>query len=218
MPKRVAFTYGREDPNWTLKVVPYVEALHAAGLEPVLCLPGSTVDLKNFAGLVLGGGADICTLRYGQPREPETEDPEVERDEMEIALLQQATELGLPVLGICRGFQLFNIFHGGTLHQHIGEAHRQRGVADAHSVTVAQESRLGRAAAVTEFTVNSRHHQSVDCVAAALIVSARAEDGTVEGLELPAHPFAVAVQWHPEDRVRTHLTDQRLFSAFARAC
>ena len=218
MPKRVAFTYGREDPTWTLKVVPYLEALQLAGLEPVLCLPGAQVDLKNFAGLVLGGGADICPSRYGQSPEAETEAPEVERDEMELGLLGDASAAGLPHLAICRGLQLFNVFHGGTLRQHIGDGHRQRGVADAHLVTVAPETALGRIVALPEFTVNSRHHQAVGEVAKPLVVSARAADGTVEGLELPGHPFAVAVQWHPEDRVRTHPPDHRLFSAFARAC
>ena len=218
MSRRVAFTYGREDPHWVLKVAPYLAALQSAGLEPVLCLPGSEVDLKNFAGLVLGGGTDICPARYGQLPGPETEQPELERDEMEFDLLSQATAQGLPHLAICRGLQFFNIFHGGTLHQHIGDAHRQRGVADAHSVTVAVETKLGQIAGADEFTVNSRHHQAVNAVAPPLIVSARAADGTVEGLELPSHPFAVAVQWHPEDRARTHLPDQRLFSAFARAC
>ena len=218
MSRRVAFTYGREDPNWVLKVVPYLEALQSVGLEPVLCLPGSQVELKNFAGLVLGGGADICPSRYGQLPGPETELPEVERDAMEFDLLSQANVQGLPHLAICRGLQFFNIFHGGTLHQHIGDAHRQRGVADAHAVTVAVETKLGAIAGALEFTVNSRHHQAVDAVAPSLMVSARAADGTVEGLELPNHPFAVAVQWHPEDRARTHLPDQRLFTAFARAC
>lgn len=218
VPRRVAFTYGREDPNWVNKVVPYMEALQSAGLEPVLCLPGSQPDLKNYAGLVLGGGADICPSRYGQAPGPETEPPEVERDEMEWQLLNAANASGLPHLAICRGLQLFNVFHGGTLQQHIGDDHRQRGVADAHGVVVAPESKLGRIAELTEFTVNSRHHQAVDRVAAPLIVSARATDGTIEGLELASHPFAVAVQWHPEDRARTHLPDQRLFNAFARAC
>ncbi len=216
--RRVAFTFGREDPNWALKVVPYLEALRFVGLEPVPGLPGSQVNLSHYAGLVLGGGTDICPSRFGQSPVPETEAPDLARDELEFALLSEATAKGLPHLAICRGLQLFNIFHGGSLHQHIGDAHRQRGVTDAHSVTVDSASRLGQLTRLGEFTVNSRHHQSVDAVAAPLVVSARAADGTIEGLELPGHPFAVAVQWHPEDRARTHLADQRLFTAFARAC
>jgi len=218
VPKRVAFTYGREDPNWALKVAPYLETLRFAGLDPVLCLPGCAAQMKNFAGLVLGGGTDIAPARYGQSPEPETEAPELERDEMEWALMTEASAMGLPVLAICRGLQLMNVFHGGTLHQHIGDEHRQRGVADAHQVGVAVDSKLGHIVAGPEFLVNSRHHQAVDSVAPSLIVTARAHDGTVEGLEVPSHPFALAVQWHPEDRARTHLPDQRLFSAFARAC
>lgn len=216
--KRVVFTYGREDPIWARKVVPYIEALHHAGLEPVLCLPGSQVKLQNFAGLVLGGGTDLCPSRYGQAPHREAQSPEVERDDLEWSLLAEATQQGTPVLAICRGLQLFNIFHGGTLHQHIGDAHSRRGVADVHAVSVETESRLGRIAGEPAYSVNSRHHQAVDRVAEPLVVSARAADGTVEGLELPGHPFALAVQWHPEDRVRTHLPDRRLFAAFARAC
>lgn len=218
MTRRVAFTFGRQDPDWALKVVPYLEALQFVGLEPVLCLPGSQVNLEHYSGLVLGGGTDICPSRFGQSPGPETESPDLARDELEFTLLHQATAKGLPHLAICRGLQVFNIFHGGTLHQHIGEAHRQRGVTDAHSVMVDATSRLGRITGLGEFAVNSRHHQAVDHVAGPLLVSAHATDGTVEGLELPRHPFAVAVQWHPEDRARTHLPDQRLFTAFARAC
>ena len=218
MPRRVAFTYGREDPQWPAKVGPYLEALQLAGLEPVLCLPGSNIDLAHYAGLVLGGGADLDPARYGQSPAPEAEEPELERDDLEFALLAQANSSGLPHLAICRGLQLFNVFHGGTLQQHIGESHRHRGIADAHTVTLAADTRLGRITGVTEFTVNSRHHQAVDRVAPLLLVSARAADNTVEALELSSHPFAIAVQWHPEDRARTHLPDQRLFAAFARAC
>ncbi len=218
MPRRVLFTFGRQDPIWKQKVVPYIDALQMAGVEPVLCLPGSSPQLANYAGLVLGGGTDIAPARYGQLPGPETEEADLERDELELALLREATERGLPQLAICRGLQLFNIFHGGTLHQHIGDAHRQKGVTDAHPVIVAAETKLGKIVGQDEFTINSRHHQAVDRVGANLTVSARAADGTVEGLELAAAPFAVAVQWHPEDRARTHLPDQRLFQAFARAC
>ncbi|MBY0503747.1 MAG: gamma-glutamyl-gamma-aminobutyrate hydrolase family protein [Bryobacteraceae bacterium] len=218
MSKRVAFTFGRQDQHWTLKVAPYLEALHLAGLEPVLCLPGSRITLDRFAGLVLGGGTDLCPSRYGQSPEPETEAPDVARDTLEWDLLGQATQLGLPHLAICRGCQLLNVFHGGTLTQHIGDHHRQRGIADAHPVTVDAASALGRIVGVGAFAVNSRHHQAVSTVAPSLAVTASAGDGTVEGLEVPGHPFAVAVQWHPEDRVRTHPPDRRLFSAFARAC
>lgn len=218
MPLRIAFTFGRQDPNWARKVVPYLEALQLAGFEPELCLPGGPMNLRDYAGLVLGGGTDICPSRFGQTPGPETEPPDLARDEFEFALLSEATALGLPHLAICRGLQLFNVFHGGTLQQHIGDTHRQPGVTDAHVVTVDPASRLGQITGLGEFTVNSRHHQAVDTIAAPLRVSARAHDGTIEGLELPEHPFAVAVQWHPEDRARTHAADQLLFASFARAC
>ena len=144
--------------------------------------------------------------------------------ELEMRLLKEAIAADLPVLAICRGLQLFNVFHGGTLIQHLpsSDVHQQRpqnaepGRHPAvHAVRVASKTRLAEIMGAGEHEVNSRHHQAVDRVGSGLVTSAIAEDGVVEGLELPDAAFAVAVQWHPEDRVAVSTSDRKLFEAFA---
>jgi putative glutamine amidotransferase len=147
-------------------------------------------------GIVLTGGADIEPGRYGRPNTHS--DTEPRRDELELALLAGAIEVGTPVLGICRGLQVLNVHAGGTLHQHVPAHARYDLTPDARSQSVIIErgsvlhSIYGDAV-----TVNSLHHQTVDTVGAELRVTARADDGTVEGLEL-AGTDVIAVQWHPE--------------------
>lgn len=245
MTPRAGFTFGTKNPAWPKKVEPYLDALRYSGLEPVLLLPGD--DRNGLEAFVIGGGTDIDPARYGDARAPETEDPDAPRDQLESAVLQAALARNLPVLAICRGLQMFHVVHGGKLAQHI-EGHTQPGVHDAHEVTVAPETQLHRITGANGFAVNSRHHQGVipapasqnatvgaNAIAtpasqnptatapaiampASLIISARAQDGTIEALERADLHFAIAVQWHPEDRVRTSDADRRLFQAFAAAC
>jgi gamma-glutamyl-gamma-aminobutyrate hydrolase PuuD len=110
--------------------------------------------------------------------------------------------------------QLFNVYYGGTLHQHI-EEHAQPGVSDAHSITVDDGSQLAAIIGAGNHLINSRHHQAVDQPGPKLLVTAHSTDGRIEALELPGHPFAIAVQWHPEDRIQNSPCDLRLFRAFA---
>jgi gamma-glutamyl-gamma-aminobutyrate hydrolase PuuD len=209
---RAAVTYRFEN-----KVGPYLEALRAAGAEPVGVTPDQSpavTSLDGFAGLVLTGGTDVAPARYGQSPHAETEAPDEARDELEFRLLREALERGLPVLAICRGMQLFNVFHGGTLLQHLdGHAVRPNDKSQpVHSVEIAGGTRLGEIFGVSALPVNSRHHQAVDKPGTGLLVSARSvADGIVEGLERPDCRFAVAVQWHPEDQP----AHAPLFAAFA---
>lgn len=170
---------------------------------------------------MLTGGTDINPARYGQTPQKETQAPDDRRDEFETMLLRHAlSETSIPVLAICRGFQLFNVFHGGTLIQNLpsGGGHNvKQKDAVAHTVRVATGSRLASILGEGDHEVNSRHHQAVDRVGDGLVVSAVAHDGVVEALEKPHGPFAVAVQWHPEDRILISASDRRLFEAFAEA-
>jgi len=215
MTLRAGLTFGTKNPAWRQKIEPYCDALRGAGLEPVLLLPGDANTL--VAGVVIGGGTDIDPALYGAARHAETEDPDIARDQHEATWLRRMLDRDQPVLAICRGLQMFNILHGGTLHQHI-ENHRAPGIDDAHQVAVVPGSRLHAIAGQAAYTVNSRHHQAVARVPAPLVISARATDGTIEALEHPDKRLALAVQWHPEDRVRTHPPDAALFRAFAEAC
>lgn len=211
---RVGITYRFEE-----KYPPYRDALLAVGLEPVPILPSPEASLHGLDGLLIAGGTDLDSALFGQDRHPETEDPDTERDAMEMRLLRDALRIDLPVLSICRGLQLFNVALGGDLIQHLEqtELHRQRGVTDAHPVLALAGTRLAAIVGTQGFFVNSRHHQAAGRIAPGVIVSAYSADGVVEGLELSQQRFAVAVQWHPEDRVPQRDPDTTLFRAFATA-
>jgi putative glutamine amidotransferase len=216
MGKRAALTF-----RYDKKAIPYEEALRAAGIEPVPFKPGACIPkLDGVAGLVLSGGTDLNPHCYDAVRDPKTGDPDDERDRMELQLLKEAISADLPVLAICRGMQLFNIFHeGGTLAQHI-EGHQvasEDASAAVHTVEQVDGSHLARILGNGPVPVNSRHHQAVDRVGRGLCVTSRASDAVIEGLERPDLRFAIAVQWHPEDQVRRFPVQLQLFEAFARA-
>jgi putative glutamine amidotransferase len=219
VPKKIAVT--NED---TKKAEPYAAALRLVGLEPVLLSADEPWSLKGVDGLLLTGGRDVDPRRYGQEPAPETEKPNPSRDRMEIELLGEALDRDLPVLGICRGLQLLNVYHGGTLIQHLaGDPHRpkerpQDPSQPLHKVIVAPETKLAAILGNGRHAVNSRHHQAVDKLGTHLCVSAKsAKDEIIEGLERPDKAFAVAVQWHPEDQVPSDQTQVKLFRAFAEA-
>ncbi len=196
------------------KAGPYLDAVRAAGVEPVEIMPdGPVVSLDGCDGLLLTGGTDVDPALYGQSPHEKTETADPGRDELEYRFLREALERNTPVLAICRGMQLFNVFHGGTLLQHIdGHAIRPADRSQpAHAVEIVAGTHLAEIFGDGELPVNSRHHQAVDRLGAGLVISARSLDGIVEGLERIDLRFAVAVQWHPEDQP----AHGPLFGAFA---
>jgi putative glutamine amidotransferase len=217
---RVAATFGTKATE--AGIAPYERALREVGLEPVR----NPESLASLRGLLLTGGSDINPTLYGQVRISKGDPPDDARDELEIRLLREALAADVPVLAICRGLQLFNVACGGSLIQHLDSTavHRQRPQGAqpgkhpaAHRVWVAPETRLAGIVGAGGLDVNSRHHQAVESMGQGIIVSAISEDGVIEGLEKPGAPFAVAVQWHPEDRIFTSDADRKLFEAFAAA-
>jgi putative glutamine amidotransferase len=215
---RAAVTFGKHE----ARVGPYERALREVGIEPVQ----NPESMQGLDGLLLTGGADIDPKLYGQERIAESDGADDARDELELRLLREALAADVPVFAICRGLQLFNVLCGGTLFQHLPttNVHRQRprdaesGMHPAaHEIHVPPGNRLAEIIGAGEHQVNSRHHQAVDRLGSGLIVSATAEDGVVEGLEKPDAGFAVAVQWHPEDRIFVSAADRKLFEAFAAA-
>ena len=160
------------------------------------------VDPAEFVGrldgLLLSGGADVQPACTAPSRETDLYPPEPGRDRLELGFIDVAVADELPVLGICRGLQLLNVWAGGTLHQHVPE-HARYDVPPADRVdelTVEPGSRLHEMYG-PRHAVNSLHHQTVDRVAPGWVVAARSADGTIEALEWPGHDV-VAVQWHPE--------------------
>ncbi len=206
------------------KVAPYAEALCLAGIDPVLVSPGEAVSLSGCRGLVLSGGTDLNPALYGEPPHPEDEDPDDERDALENRLLKEALAADLPVLAICRGMQLFNVAHGGTLIQHLDNpsVHRVRTpdpAIPAHEIQVDPGTRLAAILGAGPHAVNSRHHQAIGRIGGGLRVTARSlPDGVIEAMERGDRRFALAVQWHPEDQVRSDPTQRKLFEGFAEAC
>ena len=194
----------------------YVPALRLGGWqgEVLLVTPGQPLPpLAGMAGLLMTGGDDIHPRRWdAQEALHPAAEPDEDRDGLEIPAARQAWDLGLPILGICRGEQLLNVALGGSLLQdlpsqlHLDDALHRRGTSDvpepAHDVTLEPGSRLAALLGATTATVNSRHHQAVLRVAPGLRAVAW-HQGLVEGVEAvdPAR-WVVGVQWHPENLVR----------------
>jgi putative glutamine amidotransferase len=217
MPKQVLIPF--RHPN---KVKAYEAAARAGGMDPIAVFVGDPMPFANASGLLLMGGADVNPKRYGAAMQPETDPPDDERDQVELDLIHAALERDLPILAICRGLQILNVYHGGTLTQHLGAIKHDLEKDDhsgrAHDVQFSPGSRLAQIAGVGGWPVNSRHHQAVAQVGDGLHISARdSEDGIVEGLERRDKRFVVAVQWHPEDQIVRCPEQLRLFQSFAAA-
>ena len=173
--------------------------LEAGGIPVHLPLDVDPRDLvPRLDGIVLTGGADVDPGRYGHQPLTDAFPPEPLRDDHECAVLDAAYTDDLPVAGICRGLQIVNVHAGGTLHQdvpsHAGFA--EPTTTEWHGVGFEADSVLGGIYGTGQ-QVNSLHHQTVDHVGNDLQVTARSDDGSVEGLEHSSRPV-VAVQWHPE--------------------
>lgn len=163
--------------------------------------------------LVLTGGADVEPGRYGAQDPAGVCRVDARRDAIEWAILERWEGLKLPLLAICRGAQLLNVFCGGSLIQDLAERNaRHRPERDGfveHGVTIRAGSLLHRTVGALDGLVNSSHHQAVERLAEHFSASATTEDGLVEAFE-PADasaPFLLAVQWHPESMASSPLSD-----------
>ncbi len=173
--------------------------LLAGGLPIHLPIDANPTEfVPHLDGIVLTGGADIQPHRYGAEPDGHGEYEEV-RDEFEFSLLGAAVARNIPVLGICRGIQLLNVYAGGTLRQHV-PSHARYDLAPhvrVHRIAVRPGTLLSEIYGQEHIEVNSLHHQAIDTVGPSMVISARAEDGTIEAIELDDHS-AIGVQWHPE--------------------
>jgi putative glutamine amidotransferase len=208
----------------------YINAVMQAGGAPVLIPSMLHVDgwdalYARLDGILFSGGGDIA-LEYspGEPH-PRIDEVDLERDSVEFKLVQASAADGKPFFGICRGCQVVNVALGGTLYTHIPD--QLPGALDhsypgnmrtvlVHQVKVEEGTRIAEIVGEPLLQVNSLHHQGLKDIAPSLRVAGHAPDGLVEAVELPDHPFGVAVQWHPE-----WLTDQEstrnLFRKFIQA-
>lgn len=215
----------------------YVHAIEMAGGEPVrIPLDQSSAEvvklIKGCDGVVLPGSkADVDPAKYGAPRDPKTAPADSRRDTVDELLLQDAYATRKPVLGICYGLQILNVYRGGTLLQHIESTiNHEAGkiVPVAHTVEVDSASRLGAIVAsnakvpakhALSIPVNSSHHQAAEVAGKGLRIVARCpQDGIIEALEGNSNDhFVVAVQWHPERSVEEDEASRAIFRALVEA-
>jgi putative glutamine amidotransferase len=214
----------------------YFEAVRKAGAEPVeVSLQQSTEQLQQqLAGLdafvLPGSPADVNPARYGAAKHIKTNELDENRDSTDIAILDHAFKTAKPVLAICYGCQILNVYLKGSLIQDI-RAERPQSIAHGstdlppgaskgdvqHTASFSPDGQLRRLSEAPEATINSSHHQAIDKPGQSLRVTAKASDGTIEGIEWAGDSnWVVGVQWHPERMVGDAFSE-RLFSDFVAA-
>lgn len=195
----------------------YIAAIEACGAVPLLIpVVGKEENVRRqieaVDGLLLSGGYDPSPLLYGENPNRRLEFIFPEIDEHQLRAIRVADELGMPMLGICRGLQILNIAFGGTLYQdlslipnsYIQHFQKSRKHSPGHEVAVAKDSLLSGILGEGTILTNSFHHLAIKDVAAGFAVNAYAPDGVIEGIERKGGTPALAVQWHPEMMFERH--------------
>lgn len=221
-------------------IISYANAVENAGARTVILGHGRHGRFDECDGILVSGGNDLHPkytnplpgdegLTYEAIMEKYKIKTERMRDEVELRMVGQALKLGMPYLGICRGFQVLNVAVGRLL---IGDIltwnpkalrhYAQDGVSASHKVSFTPGSILANAYGSSSVITNSRHHQGIapEFVSDKFRISAMAPDGIVEAVELKDAPFVVGVQWHPEKKSDEYINSISgpLFQAFVDAC
>lgn len=210
----------------------YVRALHLAGAAPLL-IPVALDEtayrriFEQVDGIFLPGGPDITPACYGEPEHTRLGSTDSARDRMEMLLTRWAIAEGKPLFGVCRGQQVLNVALGGSLYQDVealvpdADRHDFRGDGyprdlRAHAVHLYPGSRVAHILGPSVM-VNSLHHQAIRDLGAGVRVVGRSPGGVVEAIEIDHHPYAMGVQWHPEELIDDPAMLE-LFRAFVQAC
>lgn len=186
----------------------YVKAVRSGGGLPILLPPDaeeSAAILEVVDGLIFSGGGDLDPATYNGSVHPAISNVDPKRDAFELTMAKLVLNTNIPILGICRGIGVLSVASGGSLVPHIPDefgsvvAHTGgTGQSVKHQVQVEPLSRLASVVGATVVTVVSLHHQAVRSVPPGWRLAARAADGVIEALEHEHHPWAIALQWHPE--------------------
>jgi putative glutamine amidotransferase len=234
IPNPTSFDLAYNRLNWPA----YADAIHSSGAEPVAfpldLTPRAIAELANSCQAILlpGSPADVNPAKFGQPRDPACAAADLPRENVDELLLQDAHNLYKPILGICFGTQILNVWRGGTLVQDLSilpvNHSASRSVAVAHTALIPADSLLGsivdRAEAPEQdgwlrLPINSSHHQAVGIPGDGFAIAARCpQDGVVEAIEGPQRPgerhFVLGIQWHPERTTSSSATSRALFARF----
>lgn len=182
--------------------------------------------LSRLDGVLISGGHDVGPVAYGEAVRACSGVVMPMRDEQDLLVARYCMERKLPLLGVCRGCQILNVAAGGTLWQDVVkdgeyESHSCGGRYPRnygwHTVAFTPGSRMAEIFGAEEIRVNSYHHQAVKEAGEGVAVTGRAFDGVPEAIEVSGHPFALAVQWHPEMMFDSG-EQLRLAEAFVDAC
>ena len=206
---------------------PYIQAIrYSKGLPVILPLVRSDRILDQYTrlcdGFLFCGGGDITPLLFGEEPRDGNGKTSITVDLFQIRLMKKILQTGKPVLAICRGMQILSVACGGSIWQDMkmipGNVlnHMQQSASRSdisHRIRTERDSLLRRYIGSVLY-VNSFHHQSVNAPGKNMLVSASAQDGTIEAIELSGHPFALGVQWHPECMYRTSPEMRSLFHEF----
>jgi putative glutamine amidotransferase len=223
---------GNGMPNCWIMSQRYVSTLAGVGGVPfIVPLLNDQTALRaiydELDGVFLCGGVDMDPRHYGAPRHRLCGRTDPARDRAELQLVQWAIQDKKPVFGVCRGVQVINVASGGTLYQDLAAEIAQSIKHDyfpiqgryerdllSHSVSVDEESRLGRLLGVRRIKVNSMHHQGISQLGNGLVPTAWAPDGIIEAVESVNGHYLLGVQWHPEELASTDPRMRRLFATF----
>ena len=222
-------SYGRNAAGEYRLYANYLEAVRLAGGVPVLLTPGEThpeILVERLDGIIFSGGGDVAPACFGGDEHPMIYSLDEERDRFELDLAQQVLRSDIPTLGICRGLQVLNLASGGDkLIPHVLDVftdlqHRleppnvqTRAQPTQHAVTLKANSRLAKIFGAEQISVVSWHHQAIKAPPPSWELAAQAPDGLLEAIAQPAHPWLVAVQWHPEMSIHDGY-QIKLFQAF----
>lgn len=203
--------------DWEDKHLNYVRWIKGDNVDvEVITLSANNPEkLEECDGFVLSGGVDIHPEFYNGNEQYDNAPSGFNRgrDDFEFSLFEKAIQTKRPVLGICRGLQLINVFCKGTLVQDMAgqnEVHTDDDEDKTHAIDVARGTMLSEIVGEGSGMVNSAHHQSILQLGKNLVANSYSEDGTIEGIEWKekdGKPFMLAVQWHPERMDKAQLGD-----------
>ena len=200
--------------NFTRMMLFFAEA------RAVRITPSHPFDVAKLDGLIIGGGSDIDPRLYGARRHPKTVHIDRKRDKMEWKMIEEAYRRKIPLMGICRGMQMLNVFFKGTLNQHIFDLDlsslHQRSVFPYKVIYIRPHTLLYNIWHIRKTEVNSLHHQAIEKLGRGLRIGAWDENGIVQEIEHIDYPFLLGVQWHPEYMPQSYL-QRKLFGAFVKA-